>query len=1046
MKIFETSVRKPISTILIFIGVIIMGLYSMRNLAIDLYPDMDIPAITVMTMYPGANASDIENNITRVLEDNLNTVDNLDKITSRSQDDISIISLEFEWGSDIAEAANDVRDAISLSQELLPDEAEQPIMFKFSSSMIPVIILSATADESYPALKKIMEDKFSNRINRINGVGSVSLTGTPVREVHVHVDPQKIEAYGLSIERLGDIIRSENISISGGNIDLGSSTFSVKSDGEFSTSEEIKDIVVANVGGRKILMRDIAHVKDTLREMVVDQRTLGKQSLNMMVMKQSGANTVQIANEVLAMIPEIEKTLPSDVNVEVLFDTSDNIKKSINSLSETIMYAFIFVVLVVFFFLGRWRATFIIVLTIPVSLITSFIYLYMTGDSLNIISLSSLSIAIGMVVDDAIVVLENVTKHIERGSSPREASIYGTNEVWLAVIATTLTILAVFLPLTMLTGMAGIMFKSLGWIVSIVTVVSTVAAVSLTPMLTSKMLRFVAKYEHKGIMKMFKPIDKFLSALDGGYARLLGWSLRHKTLLLVSAVAIFASSLMLLSRVPTEFFPLQDNGLVSGVIKLQQSLSVEETIKTSRKLEDMINKEYPEMEMFSVTAGSDAEDTFSMMSEDVGTHVISFTMRLVDKDFRSVSMLEVADRMREDLKRFPEIIQSTVIAGATSSGGGGGMNAPPEIEVKVFGHDMNASENFARKLMAEVRSVDGAKDVKLSRDDLRSEYNVKLDREKLAYYGLNTATVGTYVRNRINGMIASRLREDGEEYDIIVRYDEPHRKTVEDIRNILIYTPNGNSVRLKDVGEVVIVETPPVIQREDRQRVIAVKSQIGAGYALGEVAKDIQAIVDAAEVPEGLFVEVGGTIEDQVESFADMGLLLVLIVILVYIVMATQFESFRMPFIIMFSLPFAFTGVFLALYLTNTPLSLVAMIGAIMLVGIVVKNGIVIVDYMNLLRERGMSISQSVIAAGRSRLRPVLMTTLTTILGMVPLAFAAGQGSEAWQPMGIAVIGGLTFSTILTLVVIPIVYSLFSYSELKKDMNQRRKISKKLAK
>lgn len=1045
MKIFETSVRKPISTILIFIGVIIFGLYSMRNLAIDLYPDMDIPTINVMTQYYGVNASDIEKNITRVLEDNLNTVDKLDKITSKSMDNISIITLEFDWGSDITEAANDVRDAISKSQPLLPEDAEQPLLMKFSSSMIPVLILSATADESYPALEKIIDDKFVNRINRVDGVGSVSLSGVPVREVHVLVDPKKIEAYGLAIEQIGGIIQSENLSVSGGTIDVGSSTFSVKSDGEFKSSDEIGRIVVANRNGKKILLSDVAFVKDTLRELTVDQRTLAKNSIIMLVLKQSGANTVKIAKDVMAAIPDIQKTLPPDVKVDVVYDTSDNITKSIDSLSETIMYAFIFVVLVVLFFLGRWRATFIIALTIPVSLITSFIYLYMTGDSINIISLSSLSIAIGMVVDDAIVVLENITKHIERGSSPREASIYGTNEVWLAVIATTLTVLAVFLPLTMLTGMTGIMFKSLGWIVSIVTMVSTIAAVSLTPMLTSQMLRLNAKNDYKGAMAIFKPIDKFLDKLDRGYGDVLAWAIRHKTFIIITSVLIFVSSLGLLSKVPTEFFPQQDNALIGASIKLQQSLSVEETVKTSRSIEQLIADKYPEMDIYTLSSGSDPKDTYSQMNEN-GSYMIKLIMGLNDKKSRNETIFEIGDRMRDDFAKIPEIIQYTVTPGSTGSGGSG-MGAPANVKLKIFGQDMNLADAFAREMMEKVKQVEGTRDVKLSRDDLRTEYVVKLDRERLAYYGLNTAKVGNYVRNSIQGLTPSKFREDGEEYDIIVRYEKPFRRSVEDIRNILIYTPDGNSVRLKDVGEVTEEETPPTIEREDRQRVISVVSSIH-NAALGDVAKGIQELVDNTEIPDGLFVEVGGTIEDQQESFADLAVLLLLIVIMVYIVMATQFESFRMPFIIMFSLPFAFTGVFLALFLTNTSLSAIALIGAIMLVGIVVKNGIVIVDYMNLLRERGLSISNSVVTAGRSRLRPVLMTTLTTILGMIPLAFAAGQGSEAWQPMGIAVIGGLTFSTILTLVVIPVIYAMFSYSELKKDnatlKKARRKMKNKL--
>ncbi len=1038
MKIFETSVRKPISTILLFIGVMIMGLYSMRNLAIDLYPDMEIPTINVVTQYYGVNATDIENNVTKILEDQLNTVDELKKITSKSKDNISIITLEFEWGSDITEASNDVRDAISNSMPLLPDEVEPPLLMKFSSSSIPVLIMSASADESYPALDKIIEDKFVNRINRIDGVGSVSLSGVPVREVHVYVDPRKIEAYGLSVEQLGEIIRAENINIAGGSIDIGSSTFTVKSDGEFFSSDEISNIVVANKEGQKILLSDVADVRDTLRELTIDQRTSGEKSLMMVILKQSGSNTVQIADDVIAALPEIQKTLPDDVKIRVVYDTSENISASISSLSDTIMYAFIFVVLVVLFFLGRWRATFIIALTIPVSLLTSFIYLYATGDSINIISLSSLSIAIGMVVDDAIVVLENVTKHIERGSSPREASIYGTNEVWLAVIATTLTVLAVFLPLTMLTGMAGIMFKSLGWIVSIVTIVSTVAAVSLTPMLTSQLLRFKAKNDYKGAMAIFKPIDKSLDKLDNGYGRLLLWAIHHKAVVIVSSLLIFVASISLIGLVPTDFMPMQDNGIIGASVKLQQNLSVEETVITTRKLEALIKEKYPEVIISTTATGSDPSDTYSQMSEN-GSYIINLVLALSPKSDRVDGMVDIADRLREDLSQFPEVIQSTVTPGSTSSEQKGPQGAS-FIKVKVFGQDFAIADRYARELRDSIKLIENTRDVKLSRDDLRPEYVVKFNRERLAYYGLNTATVGTYVRNRIQGLTASKFREDGEEYDIVVRYQKQFRSSISDIENILIYTPNGNSIRVKDVGEVVEQESPPTIEREDRQRLVSVVSSLYGG-ALGDVAADVKELVARMDVPDGLFVEVGGTIEDQEESLVDMTMLLLLIIIMVYIVMATQFESFSMPFIIMFSLPFAFTGVFLALFITNTPLSLIALIGSIMLVGIVVKNGIVIVDFMNLLRERGVSISGAVVQAGRSRLRPVLMTTLTTVLGMIPLAMADGQGSEAWQPMGIAVIGGLTFSTILTLIVIPVIYVVFSYTKI---YLENRKVIKRI--
>ena len=489
MKIYESAVRKPISTILLFVGVMVFGLFSLMNLAVDQYPEIEIPQISVITMYPGANAADIETNITRVLEDNLNTVSNLKKLTSKSQDNVSMITVEFEYGSDLNEGANEIRDVVSRVQSQLPDDIDYPTIFKFSTSMIPVMMLAVTAEESYPALNKILDDKLVNVLNRVDGVGAVSIIGAPEREVQVNVDPAKLEAYNLTVEQLGQIIAAENVNIPSGTIDVGNNTFNIKADGEFKLSDEMRKVVVSNAGGRTVRLSDVAQIRDTLEKATMDERVNGQRGVRVMFQKQSGANTVNIVHEIQSRLPEIQKTLPKDVKMELIFEGSQEITDAIVSLSETILYAFIFVVLVVMAFLGRWRATLIICMTIPVSLICSFIYLFATGSTLNIISLSSLSIAIGMVVDDAIVVLENITTHIERGSNPKEAAIYATNEVWLSVIATTLVVVAVFLPLTMVPGMAGILFRELGWIVTIVVCVSTTAAISLTPMMSAYLLK-----------------------------------------------------------------------------------------------------------------------------------------------------------------------------------------------------------------------------------------------------------------------------------------------------------------------------------------------------------------------------------------------------------------------------------------------------------------------------------------------------------------------------------------------------------------------------
>lgn len=1039
MKIYESAVRKPISTVLLFVGVLVMGLFSLSHLAVDQYPEIEIPQISVITMYPGANAAEIETNITRVLEDNLNTVSNLKKLTSKSQDNVSMITVEFEYGSDLDEGANEIRDAVSRVQSMLPDGIEYPTIFKFSSSMMPIMMLAVTAEESYPALSKILDDKLVNVLNRVDGVGAVSVIGAPEREVQVNVDPVRLDAYGLSVEQLGQIIAAENVNIPSGTIDIGNNTFNIKADGEFKLSDELRKVVVSNAGGRTVMLTDVAEIRDTLEKATMDERVNGQRGVRVMFQKQSGANTVNIVREIQSRLPAIQKTLPRDVKMELIFEGSQEITDAIDSLSETILYAFVFVVLVVMIFLGRWRATLIICMTIPVSLICSFIYLFATGSTLNIISLSSLSIAIGMVVDDAIVVLENITTHIERGSNPKEAAIYATNEVWLSVIATTLVVVAVFLPLTMVPGMAGILFRELGWIVTIVVCVSTAAAITLTPMMSAYMLKLEGGvHDYKGVGVVYKPIDRALTWLDNAYARSLNWVVHHRRITVFSMMSVFVVSLGLLTQVPTEFFPPSDNNRIAATVELEQNISVAYTSRIARQIDSIIYAKYPEVILVSASAGANSSDNAFAAMQTTGSHIINYNMRLTDVEGRERSIYVISDLLRQDLDGIPEIRQYTITPGGAMGGMVGGAAT---VDIKVFGYDMDLTNTVANDLKEKMRELPGVRDVKLSRDDLRPEYNVVFDRDRLSYYGMNSATASQAVRNRIDGLVASKYREDGDEYDIVVRYAEPFRTRVEDVENITLYNAQGRPVKLKEVGSVVEEYAAPEIERENRQRVISVESTLGAGVALGDVVTEVNRLLAGYPTPDGVDLEVGGTVEDQGDAFTDLMTLFVLIVILVYIVMATQFESLKFPFIIMFTIPFAFTGVFLALWMTSTPLSLIALIGAIMLVGIVTKNGIVMVDYMNLLIERGSGVFDAVIAGGKSRLRPVLMTSFTTVLGMLPLAISTGAGSETWQPMGIAVIGGLTFSTILTLFIVPVLYSILVNRSQRKEQERLARLA-----
>lgn len=1037
MKLYESSVKKPITTILIFIGVCIFGLFSMSRLSVDLMPEIEMNQLTVVTYYNGASAVDVETNVTKVLENVLNTVSDLKTLKSVSKEGVSLITVEFEWGTNLDNASNDIRDKLELAKSTLPEGTENPIIFKFSTDMIPVMGLVATAKESLPALYKILDDRLANPLNRINGVGTVSISGAPERQIQVNFDPQKLDAYNLSLEQVGNVIAQENVNIPGGSMKIGSNSIALRVQGELSNSDQLKDIVIGSYNGQTIYLRDVAYVNDTQEKDIQESVTNGTQGAIVYIQKQSGANAVQIANKVKAALPEIQKNLPKDIHLDVLYDTSKFINNSIGSLSETVLYAALFVILVVFVFLGRWRATFIIIMTIPVSLIAGFIYLMLSGNTINIISLSSLSIAIGMVVDDAIVVLENITTHIERGSKARDASIYGTNEVGVAVIASTLTIVAVFFPLTMITGMAGIMFKQLGWMVTIIITVSTFAALSLTPMLSSLMLKKPNK-DSKLFAKIYSPIQKGLDGLDQFYANMLSWAMTHKTTLLVSAFGVFLLSIVLLKTVGTEYFPASDNGQIA----ISAELPIGTNMTTSKDVAMRISKKiesYPEMKFVNCTYGpASTSNTWANMSTN-GDNIITFTLITKDKKDRKRTIYELSDALRKDLEAYPELSKYQVDPGGRR--GGSSMSGGSVIDVEISGNSFDQTDKIAAQFADKMKThVKGLKDITVSRQAYRMEYQVDFDREKLAMNGLSMAAAGQAIRNRINGLTVSQFREDGDEYNIVLRYDEANRKSIEDVENIMIYNNQGVGIRVRDLGQVVERFTPPTIDRQNRERIVKVSGTV-SGEPLNKVVAQIENEMKTIQIPAEIGVEIGGAYKDQQESFGDLFLLLLLVIMLVYIVMASQFESFLYPFIIMLSLPFAFTGVFIALAITGTTLNMTSMIGAIMLVGIVVKNGIVLVDYINLNRERGASIVNAVVSAGKSRLRPVLMTTLTTILGMIPMAMALGEGSEIWSPMAIAIIGGLTFSTILTLVVIPVVYAVFGGSAIRRERKKMAEIN-----
>ena len=973
------------------------------RLPVDNFPDVESNTIMVMSSYPGASAEDVENNLTKLLENSLNGVSDLKNLTSNSRENISVLTLEFEYGTDIDEATNDVRDKLDMISQQLPDGASLPFLFKFSVDDFPIMIMAATADQSVSALDKLLDERIATPLGRVSGVGTVSVAGAPKREIHVYCDPSKLEAYNLSIPAISQIIAAENRNIPSGSIDIGSDTYTLRIKKEFKDPSELLNVVLGNFNGGTVYLRDVARVVDDVEEKSQESYTNGVRGAQIIIQKQSGYNTVEVIRKVKKEMARLERTLPADIQITTVVDFSSNILRTINSLKETILITFLVVMLVVFLFLGRLKGTLIVVLSIPIALLASLLYLFATGNTLNIISMSALSIAIGMVVDDAIVVLENVTSHLERGEKPKEAAVHGTAEVGISVIASTLTMLCVFLPLTMISGMAGIMFKQLGWIVSIIMIVSTTAALTLVPMLCSQLMDNNMN-SGKFFTLVFGPVNKALDGISAGYARLIAWCMNHKKLVLLAAIVIFAGVMAFYApRMKTEYFPNADSGRMTATIELPIGTAQDVTRDVAARIYAKLAEDIPEIQVLSYRFGqADTDNAFASMQQN-GTYLISMNINVGSMENRTRTLSELADIVRADLRSFPELNKFNVTEG------GGGMGGRASVQLEIYGYDFSETEHAARAVRERMMESGLFAQAILSRDQYTPEYEVDFDREKLALNGLSSVSAAAAVSAAMSGSVGSFYREDGEEYNIRVRYAPEFRTSLEDIEDIMIYNQQGRGIRVKDLGRIVESKVPPTIQRKNRDRYIQVTGIMAQGKSLSEGVETVTALLNENPLPQGLSWQIGGDYENQQDMFRDMLFLVVLIIILVYMVMASQFESFMGPFVIMFSIPFALVGVALGNLIADMAIGVMSLIGIIILLGIVVKNGIVLIDYTILLQERGISVRES-----------------STVLGMLPMALGRGEGSEMWRGLGTTVAWGLSVSTLITLVLIPVLYCGFT--------------------
>ncbi len=1046
MKLPEIGVKRPVATAMIFIAILLLGVVSLKMLPLDLMPEMEFPSITVITVYPGASANEVEEQVSKPLETVLSAAEYLTEIKSTSKENVSFIQLSYEWGGDVTSAANNARDLIELAKSRLPVAAQQPIIYKINSSMMPVLVYAINADAHYSGIEHIVEEDIATVLRKVDGVGTVLYLGQPEREIKVSINPQQMKAYGLSTSQISSMLKANNINVPAGNINLGVYDFSVRVPGKFETVDEIGNTVLKAFNGKVVRLKDVAVVEDSFKEKESFARNHVGEGVALMVQKQSGANTVDVVHAVRDKMRELQKQLPDDFQVHEVLSSEEIVTGSVNNLTSSIWYALIFVTLVVLMFLREWKSSFIVFITMPVSLISAFIAMYIMDYTINIFSLMSLVIAIGMVVDNAIVVLENITQHIEKGADPKQAAIFGTSEMGMAIAASTATTLVVFLPLLFfMEGIVGIMFKQLAILTVVCMTMSLFTALTLTPMLSSQLLKRAPRgNEAKRRSKLYIASEKIFSNIEEWYKKVLGWAVFHKGLTLGIALFVFVVTMWLGKRIGTDYIPDFDAGTVSVVFKTEVGTAAEQTDSVGQQILKILLDEIPEMADGAIAAisGQTRDGVLTTVGFKEGKNVGTVLCHLVPVDKRSRSAGEIADAIRDRVEAIPQIDEVSVQCGSALATAVTGNKKP--IEIIVSGNDLEQIKAVALDFEEKMKAENSFTDVTTTVDPGKLEVQVRVDKEKASQMALNVAMVGLQVRQNLFGTESGDFTEEGNDYEVVIQYAPEFRNEVSKLNEMQITNLLGQQIPLSSVADIVEESGPIEIQRLSQERYVKAVANLNE-ISLGEATQLAEKLIAETTVPEGVTVEIGGQVDDQSSSFQSLYLIFFLGIALVYMVMAAQFESFKDPFIILFAIPFTLVGVILAFFITNITLSVVTFIGLIMLVGIVVNNGIVLVDYTNMLRKRDYSLRDAVMEAGRSRLRPVLMTSLTTILGMLPMALSTGMGKEMYAPLGITIIGGLFISVLTTLIMVPTMYATIYHRTLISDrtlVRLRKKLNK----
>ncbi|MGM0471228.1 MAG: efflux RND transporter permease subunit [Bacillota bacterium] len=1015
MKLSDFAVDRPVTTVMILLVIILLGGIAYTELSVDLFPDMTTPIVSISTEYEGAAPEEVEQSITRPLEEGVATVDGIDSVRSTSKEDLSQVTLEFDWGTDMDMAAVDVREEVSLIKSKLPDAANDPIVRKVDLDQTPILIIGVSSDQRGGVeLKELAEDNIKDRLERISGLASANVISSEERQINIDVDRKALEKYNLDIDQVVNVLQEENVNLPGGDITERPTEYLLRTEGQFDKLTEIEDVIIDMRDETPIRISDVAEVEDGFADRDLYVRLNGEKNVGIMVTKQSDANTVEVIDQAKAELEKIEQELPSDITLGIARDQSDYIKDSITTVQENVIIGGLFATIVLYLFLGSLRSTVIIGLAIPIAVIGAFALLFYSGYTLNLMTLGGLALGVGMIVDNSIVVLENIFRHLQHeGANPIRAAKKGSGEVGTAVLASTLTTVSVFVPISFVDGIARELFGPFAMTVAFAILASFLIAITFVPMASSKLLS-TARLQSED--KWFRnSLNNFGNRVLSIYKRVLSWCLNYRKTTITITILLFVGALALFPFIGKEFMPDSESDSFQINVELPVGTDLETTNQEMKKIEEIVTQ-VPESDVAFSIIGS----TGGRGSTD-GVNEAQFMIRLIDEEERERSTSEVQEAVRQKLPSIPGA--EIRLAQSSMMGGGGGGNDSP-LEIKIYGDDLDRLSTIAEKVQQEVENVSDTQDVHSSVEEGKPEIRVKVDRKRASDLGLGVNKIGRTVETYVNGRVATQYHgtEDGDTVDIEVRLASEDRTTIEDLNSMKIMTPNGQFVHLNSVADIIKTEGPTEINRQDQERHVSIYSDIKGNNLGGVVDKIRERVDDNVELPPNYRVDYSGEAEDMQETFSNLAQALIIAILLVYMILASQFESLIHPFTVMLTLPLTLIGVLVALFITGETLSATSMIGIIMLVGVVVNNGIVLVDYINILRSRGLRRKEAVLRGSPMRVRPVLMTGFTTILGLIPVAAGWGSGSEAMAPMGITAIGGLITGNLLTILVIPTLY------------------------